>query len=212
VTCTDPDATDLGAYVLGALEPDEARRVEAHIHRCPDCAAELSEFASLPALLQQVRPEDLEPVAVAPSPDLFARTAAAAAGTGRPRSLRTRALGLVAAVVLAVLGVGAAVAVWGTGSGERSASASAGQVRAVVTASPGEDGVALDVSVAGLHPGEVCHLVAVDRDGNRHSAGEWPTSDAGDGRWVGWADIDSTALVAVSVVGDDGRELVRVPF
>jgi anti-sigma factor RsiW len=212
VTCTDPGATDLGAYVLGALEPDERRRVEEHVRECADCAAELAEFRSLPALLARVRPEDLEPVSVTPSPDLFARTAAAAAGSGRPRTLRSRTLALVAAVVVAVLGIGAAVTVWGTGPGDRTATASAGQVRAVVTASPGKDGVALDVAVAGLQPGEICHIVAVDRDGTRYPAGEWPASDAGDGRWVGWADVDPSALVSVTFLGDGGRELVRVPI
>jgi anti-sigma factor RsiW len=211
VTCPGPDAIGLGAYVLGALDADERHRVGEHVGTCPDCAAELAEFRSLPALLDRVRPEDLQPVAVAPSPDLFARTAAAA-DTGRPRGLRTRTWALVAAAVLAVLGVGAGVTVWATGSGEQSAVASAGPVRVLVTASPEEDGVALDVTVAGLRPGETCRLVAVDRDGNRHAAGKWPASDVGDGRWVGWADLDSSALAGVALLGDGGRELARVSF
>ena len=77
MTCPGPDVAGLGAYVLDALDPEERHRVEEHIAACPACAAELAEFRSLPALLDRVRPEDLEPVSVAPSPDLFARTAAA---------------------------------------------------------------------------------------------------------------------------------------
>jgi len=212
VTCPGPAATGLGAYVLGALESEERRRVEEHVAACPDCAAELAELESLRPLLGQVRPEDLEPVSVAPSPDLFARVSAAAAATGRPRRLRSRTMAVVAAVVLAVLGVAAGVAVWVTGSGEQSVTASAGPVRATVSVSDVDDGIALDVTVAGMRPRENCSIVAVDRDGGRHPAGDWPASEAGDGRWRGWADISRSALTEVVLVGDGGRELVRVPF
>jgi hypothetical protein len=213
VTCPHA-AADLGAYVLGALDAEERRRVEEHVATCPACAAELAEFRSLPALLDRVRPEDLRPVAVAPSPDLFARVSAAAAVTGRPRPRRSRARvwALAAAALLAVLGVGAGVAVWGSGVADQSSTATAGPVRATVTASAAEDGLALDVMVAGLRPGETCRMVAVDRDGDRHPAGEWPASDQGDGRWRGWTDVDRGALTAVVLLGDGGRELVRVPF
>jgi hypothetical protein len=119
---------------------------------------------------------------------------------------------VVAAVVLAVLGVGAGVAAWVTASWEESATASAGPVRATVVASAADGGVGLDVTVAGLHPGEICQIFAVDRDGSRHPAGDWPASDAGDGRWDGWADIDHGALTEVVLLGDGGRELVRLPF
>jgi anti-sigma-K factor RskA len=212
VTCPGPDVIGLGAYVLDALEPEERRRVEEHIAACPACAAELAEFRSLPALLDRVRPEDLEPVFVAPSPDLFARTAAAAAEAERPGRLRSRTWALVAAAVLAVLGVSAGVTVWATRPVEQTATVSQGPVQVTVTASPRNDGTALEVAVAGLRPGETCRMVAVDRDGGRHPAGEWPTSEAGDGRWRGWTDISRSALTEVVLVGDGGRELVRVPF
>jgi hypothetical protein len=212
MTCPGPDATGLGAYVLDALEPEERRRVEEHLAACPACAAELAEFRSLPALLDRVRPEDLEPVSVTPSPDLFARTAAAAADVGRPGRLRSRTWALAAAAVLAVLGIGAGVTVWATGSAEQTATVSQGPVQVTVTVTPRNEGTALEVAVAGLRPGETCRLVAVDRDGRRHDAGEWPASNAGDGRWEGWADVDASALAGVVVLGDGGRELARVPF
>jgi hypothetical protein len=203
-----PDTTlDLGAYVLGALEPGDRRRVEEHLQRCPACAAELAELAALPRLLDRVDPADLTPAAVAPSPELFARMSAAASP---PRRARTRALVLVAAAVVAVLGVG--VTVWATASPDQTVTASAGAVRAEVTASPVDHGSALDVTVAGMHPHETCRLVAVDRDGVRHAAGEWPASAAGDGTWRGWTDVDRADLAAVILVGDGDRELVRALF
>ena len=212
MTC--PDATvsvALGAYVLGALEPAERQQVEEHLRACPACAAELEGFRSLPGLLDRVRPEDLVPVPVAPSPDLFERTAAAV-GTERRRTLRSRTWALVAAAVLAVLGIGAGVTVWATGQGEQTASATAGPVRVTVTASPAEEGSALEVTVAGMQPGETCQIVAVASDGDTYDAGSWPTSPDGDGTWTGWADVEPGALVGAVILGDGGREVARVTF
>jgi anti-sigma factor RsiW len=211
VTCTDATVA-LGAYVLGALEPDERQQVEEHLRECPSCAAELAGFRSLPGLLDRVRPEDLLPVPVTPSPDLFARTAAAAVGAERSRTLRSRTWALVAAAVLAVVGIGAGITVWATGPGEQTASATAGPVSVSVTASPARDGSAIEVTVAGLRPGETCQIVAVDSDGRRHDGGSWPASEAGDGTWTGWADVDAGALVGAVILGDGGRELARVTF
>ena len=58
MTCHDA-VIDLGAYVLGALEPGERRRVDEHLRSCPACAAEFAEFAALPGLLNRVGPDDL---------------------------------------------------------------------------------------------------------------------------------------------------------
>jgi anti-sigma factor RsiW len=208
MTCPETTA-DLGAYVLGALEPDERRRVDEHLLRCPACAAELADLATLPALLDRVDPAELTPAGVRPSPELFARMSAAAAP---PSRLRSRTWALVAAAVLVVLGVGTGVTVWVTASGEQAVTVSAGAVRATVTASAIDQGSALDVTVVGMHPGETCRLVAVDRDGTRHPAGEWEASSAGDGTWRGWAEVERADLAQVVLVGDGGRELVRVPF
>jgi anti-sigma factor RsiW len=41
----------LGAYVLGALDPDEAATVRRHLEECPDCAAERDALEPLPGLL-----------------------------------------------------------------------------------------------------------------------------------------------------------------
>ncbi|HET8755250.1 MAG TPA: zf-HC2 domain-containing protein [Solirubrobacteraceae bacterium] len=41
----------MGAYVLGALEPDEAAEMRRHLQECPDCAAERDALVPLPNLL-----------------------------------------------------------------------------------------------------------------------------------------------------------------
>ena len=42
---------DLGAYVLGALDPDEAAAMRRHLLECPECAAERDALAPMPGLL-----------------------------------------------------------------------------------------------------------------------------------------------------------------
>ena len=210
-------AADLGAYVLGALEPDERRRVEEHLETCPACAAELAEFAPLPALLDRARPEHLQPVAVTPSPDLFRRMSEAAGTRPARRTVVRRRWFLAAAAALVVLGAAAGVTAWVTGSPDRgvtaeSVTATSGPVQATVVATAANEGSALDVAVAGLRPGEICRLVAIDRDGARHPAGEWPVSPEGDGQWRGWADVDRSELAGLVLLGDGDRELLRVPL
>ena len=41
----------VGAYALGALDPDEAAAVRRHLETCPECAAEHDALAPLPGLL-----------------------------------------------------------------------------------------------------------------------------------------------------------------
>ncbi|WP_217376856.1 anti-sigma factor family protein [Paenarthrobacter ureafaciens] len=55
----------LGAYLLGGLEPDEARAFEDHLAACADCRGELEELESLPALLDAVPAADAVVLTVA---------------------------------------------------------------------------------------------------------------------------------------------------
>lgn len=51
-----------GAYVLGALSPEDRRRFETHMEDCPRCRAAVAELAGLPGLLGRAAapPEDFE--------------------------------------------------------------------------------------------------------------------------------------------------------
>ena len=50
---------EVAAYALGLMEPDEARRFEAHLAGCDACAAELEELLPVAHLLADVDPEDV---------------------------------------------------------------------------------------------------------------------------------------------------------
>jgi hypothetical protein len=51
MTACDDLRTSLGAYVLGALDVDEAAAVRHHLQECPECAAERDALTPLPGLL-----------------------------------------------------------------------------------------------------------------------------------------------------------------
>jgi hypothetical protein len=207
VTCPETP-TALGAYVLGALTPDERRRFEEHLDGCALCTAELAEFAEIPALLDRVRPEDLQPVAVTPSPELFDRVSAAARAAPEAAPSPTRRWLLVAAAVLALLGAGTGVIVWASGRGNDTVTATAGPVHATLAVTGQEEGTVLELTVDGLRPGETCRMVAVDEEGEWYPAGDWSVSEEGNGTWRGWADVQRDDLVEVHVYGDGDRELV----
>ncbi|RCH65760.1 zf-HC2 domain-containing protein [Streptomyces sp. SDr-06] len=57
----------LGAYVLGALAPDEDRAVAAHLGRCAPCRTAYLEVADAPSLLALLREADLAPTEEGPS-------------------------------------------------------------------------------------------------------------------------------------------------
>jgi anti-sigma-K factor RskA len=116
----------LGAYVLGALDVDEAAAVRRHIHDCPGCAAERDALSALPGLLSLAGGAEAavsEPLSAAFEErllDAYARDHAVPAarrriGRLRPRRWRPRwvavgAAGLVAAAAalgFVVLGDGA---------------------------------------------------------------------------------------------------------
>ena len=49
---------ELGAYLLGALEPGERRAVEVHVDTCPGCRDELAQLSGLPSLLDRISVEE----------------------------------------------------------------------------------------------------------------------------------------------------------
>lgn len=114
--------TALGVYVVGAIDPAERGRVDAHLEGCPACRDELAGLAGLPALLGRVEEAQLEQVAgsggaQAPDPEfldgLLARAAERRRGWLGPLGRRAGGRGRIArwvplaaaACVLLVAGV-----------------------------------------------------------------------------------------------------------
>lgn len=93
-----------GAYVLGALSPQERHEFETHLRECPDCADCVQDFAGLPGLLATVPRAVAEAQPVGPLPDtLLPALIRQVRGRERRRRWFTAA---AAAAVAAALSVG----------------------------------------------------------------------------------------------------------
>jgi hypothetical protein len=101
---------DAGAYVLGALSPDERVAFERHLTGCETCARSVSEFAGLPGLLARVPVEIVEPTQPPlPVPDtLLPALVRRARSSSRRRTWVTTGL-VAAAAAVAIGAVGVAV-------------------------------------------------------------------------------------------------------
>lgn len=99
-----------GAYVLGALAPDERLAFERHLGGCASCSASVRDLAGLPGLLAQVKAEDVEadPVTEPLPPTLLP---ALVREVRREQHRRRWTFGLVAAAALVAVGLGTAAVV-----------------------------------------------------------------------------------------------------
>ena len=233
------DGSTLAAYALGALDPDEAREVDAHVAGCPECQMQLRELNDLEAALGEVPPE-----AFLEGPpeggDLLLQRTLRQVRTERTRRERPRRL-LVAAGVAALVAAGlvggtllgrgtaphapsagglpsvtASAPASPTPSGVRTATATDPGTGATMTVAltPAAGWVRVHVTAGGIKAGQKCVLQVVDRTGHRVQAGSWLVSATGERQGT---TLDGTALVApadvasVDVVTVDGQHLVSVP-
>jgi len=105
----------LGAYLLGGLEPQEARLFEDHLAACAQCRQELEQLESVPALLDAVPAADAVALTVAgganvlspldPKPEVLPEKVLVDLSVRRRKS-RRRWAALVGAVAAACLAVG----------------------------------------------------------------------------------------------------------
>lgn len=134
-----PDHIDVGAYVLGILDPPEHEAFAKHFANCARCRAEYRELADLPRLLDQIKTE------VEPAPSSQALDGAlaeiAASRKGRRRNL------WLAAAAAGVLLVSLPIVVLRS-AGEDQVSPQAGP-SASAPQNPGGDKTAESTAVAG---------------------------------------------------------------
>ena len=111
-----------GAYVLGALAPEERLEFERHLAGCPACSSAVRDLAGLPGLLAQVAPEVLEstPEAEPPPQTLLP---ALVREVRRSQHRRRWAVGLAAAAAVTALGVGSAAVLTQVGNDGRAPTA-----------------------------------------------------------------------------------------
>ncbi|MEU5976853.1 zf-HC2 domain-containing protein [Streptomyces sp. NPDC047315] len=226
------DGELLGAYVLGALDEEEQRRIEGHVAECEGCRVELEALRDLEATLGEVPPE-----AFLDGPpqggDLMLRRTLRQVHAERSRSDGRRRVMLAvaaSAVAAAVLGAGFLVGRTTADEGETEAvpkpptisappvvpetkfgsgTDTATGARMAVRMTPTSDWVRVNAAVSGIPAGELCRLVVVSKDGKREVAGSWVVGNKEKG-----ANLDGSAAVAgkdvkeVFVENDAGKRYV----
>ncbi|MDQ4502479.1 zf-HC2 domain-containing protein [Sinomonas sp. ASV322] len=214
----------LGAYVLGGLEPEEARDVEAHLASCPECRAEIDQLDVLPALLDVVpapRAEALAGLSTA-SAAVAVPSALLARVRGRRRSLRVRWVGVVAGAAAASLAGGIAL---GPALGRPPAEPIATPTQSVVPAASASlvspDGAHIDVAFVRKGWGTELDLVCrgmpsegvfsvwiVTADGERERAASWSsTGYAGQAVLTGATSYQLASIRSIEVRDESQKTL-----
>ncbi len=185
---------DIGAYVLGALDPDEAAAVRRHLAVCIECAAEHDALVPLPGLLAAAEGADAataEPLSPAFEErllDAYARDRATRPRTRRGRRPRPR--WLAAGALAAGLAAAAFAAVALTGSGDDPAAppaydvafrpVDAGTASGRATLDSGAEGTTLHLWVEGLARDEdAVYEVLCDAEAWTATAGTFRTDGKG---------------------------------
>lgn len=203
MTCSTE--TELGAYVLHALEQDETDSVQQHVSGCRTCQRELSSLAATASWLALLTPGDLEQLEET-QPE----------GDQRPHGRRR---GVLLTVVAGVLAASVVVGVVRASEDQPQPPAAAvvravdpaTQVEAVVSMSEQDSGTRLRLSLTGAYPRGWCSLVARSHDGRTETAATWVADADGTAVVAGTTAIGTDQLSELDVVTDTGRLLVRVP-
>jgi hypothetical protein len=218
---TEHDRSQLGAYALGALEPDEAREVDEHLATCAECRAELAELEELKGFLGQVPPEaflDGPP----PEGDLLLQRTLREVRTTTPAPKKRSRWLLVATAVVVVAGALGGGVLIGRQSVEEDDEPVAGSKQ--VTATDATTGTTMattveprtgwswvHVQITGLKAGAECELVVTDKAGKRWVAGTWVVSEkaARDGsRFGGGVLVPIDQVKAVEIRTIQGQHVV----
>jgi Putative zinc-finger len=233
MTC--PRTIALGAYVLGALERDERAELETHLETCDVCREELARLAPLPGLLSRLtvteaavldvaepQPAELDPAEVDSPRRGPAETSAPVeralfeVARERRRSRLMRTAAVAAALVLAAAAViGGPLLDGDGGTAPAPITAAASDLRTGVHGSAELSrepwGTRVDLSLAGVRPGERCRLVARAAGGRSEVAATWRAGYLGTAEVPGAVSIPPERLRSLDVITADDRVLVRMP-
>ncbi|WP_433160102.1 anti-sigma factor family protein [Kribbella sp. CA-247076] len=220
---TEHDSSQLGAYALGALEPDEAREVDQHLATCAECRAELAELEEMKAFLGEVPPEAFLD---GPPPDgdlLLQRTLREVRTTAAPK--RRSPWLLVAAAVVLIAGALAGGILIGRQSTSPAETPVAGSKQVIAT--DGTTGTTMattvepragwswvEVELTNLKAGAECEMIVTDKGGKTWVAGTWVVSEksAREGsRFAGGVLVPIDQVKSVEVRTLQGQHVVTTP-
>jgi hypothetical protein len=233
---SEHDHSQLGAYALGALDPDEVRQVDEHLAGCAECRLELDELEEMKSFLGEVPPEAFLDGPPADGDLLLQRTLREVrvtavqplvAPAATARATRRSRWWLVAAAVLVVAGAVGGGVVIGRQTVDQQAADTTPAGSKQVTATDASTGATMAttveprtgwswviVSVSGLKAGDECEMLVTDKSGKTYVAGSWWVSEkaARDGSRFGGgvlATVDQVRSVEIRTV--QGKHVVTTP-
>ena len=233
------ESVALGAYLLGALDPEERRELERHIAGCRHCQDELVAMAPLPGLLRHTPFEELPESAAAaesyrpsqpyrPSPSDRSSRPAVAPGRSVPEppppARRRRArpggrvlvgAGLALAAVVGGTAVYAAVGHDGGGAAPTAAATWSAtdpttHVSATAAVYPETWGTEFQLRLGGLPADITCHLVVLAKGGADETAGTWGSGYSATASVPASTSISPAQISGLAVVDGSGTVLVRL--
>ncbi|WP_051731759.1 anti-sigma factor family protein [Kitasatospora phosalacinea] len=217
----DPHA-DLGAHLLGVLEPERAARFADHLAHCPRCTAEAAELAPTTALLAELA-EDALPEPAAPAGGVEPGGAERLLGRVAAERRRSRVRRLVLAAVAAILALGGPAITWAVLEGGQVASVAqrfsatdpATGVSATVGLDPAAWGSRITLDLGRVPGPQTCELVAVGTDGTRQTVTTWTVPPTGYGATTGLRTGGGSGLPPTAIARFEVRSgtavLVAVP-
>ncbi|NUR94062.1 MAG: anti-sigma factor [Kribbellaceae bacterium] len=183
---SEHDRTQLGAYVLGALEPADIAEVEEHLSTCAECRAEVAELSELTDLLGEVPPEAFLDGPPEGGELMLQRTLREVRSSPVPTKRRSRWLMVAAALVVFAGALGGGVALGrSTATNNDVPVAGSKQVSTVdtntgtgmtATVEPRPGWSWVQVQLTGLKAGEQCEMVVTNNEGYTWVAGSWEVS------------------------------------
>jgi anti-sigma factor RsiW len=202
---SEHDPSQLGAYVLGALEPDEVREVDEHLAGCAECRQELAELEEMKDFLGEVPPEAFLEGPPADGDLLLQRTlrevravaseaeepAAPEPVAGVAEGRKRRPWLLVAAAVVVIAGaLGGGVLIGRqsvdvptasdtpvAGSRQVTATDATTGAKMATTVEPRAGWSWISVNIPGLTAGAECEMLVTDKAGKSYVAGSWVVSE-----------------------------------
>jgi hypothetical protein len=218
--CADA-RSELGVYLLGAIEPLHRAKLDLHLGACQPCREELAALAGLPALLHRV--PDAQ-VILESDPALRQEPAVPPEVlVNRAAGLRRRNRALAAAAVAALIAGTAAVSTAIQGQPQRQVSAppaweatvhatsSATHASAAVRYAPRAWGIDIEARITSVPSGTRCQLWVTDSGGQRLPAGSWTIAAGHSASWYpASASLPVAALRSFEITTGAGRTLVTI--
>jgi Putative zinc-finger len=188
----------VGAYVLSALEPDEAELVRAHVDRCSECSEEVAQLAGTVARLALLTLADVDQ----------------GLGLGAPKPRPRYGARLVGVACLLALGAGggavaARAPLHPAVAATVRAADPATHVTGVLTISTDSSRTRVHLSMRGAYPGRICRLVVQGRTGVARTASSWVAADGGRAEVDARTNIPPDRITAFAVTTGSGRTLIR---